>query len=111
MNRADFLKWLGLSAALLVATVWPMRHAGPRILYGDGEHDDTEALQAWYDGGIVVWPNGRAVQSHIVRGTFAVSGSIVISSWGGSRRLENATIERRGWFRFSRKPMLLYPTA
>lgn len=29
------------------------------IIYGDGEHDDTEALEAWYRNESVYWPDGR----------------------------------------------------
>lgn len=28
------------------------------ILYGDGVHDDTEAIRAWYAGEDVYWPDG-----------------------------------------------------
>src|SRR3954471_8007269 len=33
--------------------------AGPHLLWGDGEHDDTAALNAWFRGETVVW-----AQSH-----------------------------------------------
>ena len=29
--------------------------AGPRLLWGDGEHDDTAALNAWFRGETVIW--------------------------------------------------------
>lgn len=33
------------------------------VIYGDGEHDDTEALEAWYRGESVYWPDGRLASS------------------------------------------------
>lgn len=30
-----------------------------KILYGDGVHDDTEAVRAWYANEPVYWPDGR----------------------------------------------------
>lgn len=30
-----------------------------KILYGDGVHDDTEAMRAWFRGEAVRWADGR----------------------------------------------------
>jgi hypothetical protein len=62
--------------------------AAPHLLWGDGEHDDTAALNAWFQGETVIWaqthdPVGEAITDR----TFLLSSAIYISS-GTGRKLE-----------------------
>ena len=62
MNRREFFK--SLMAAAAIAAV-PFQWAYSKVahrLYGDGLHDETEALQALLDGQPVLMPDGRTVQ-------------------------------------------------
>ena len=86
-----------LSAGLLVALAFasaakaeePSKCAdAPRVLWGDGEHDDTGALNAWFRGETVVWAQThQAVGSEIADRTFLLSSTIYIHS-GIARKLE-----------------------
>jgi hypothetical protein len=58
----------------------------PLKLYADGAHDDTDALQAWYDGIEVLLPDGttgaRAAGSELAFpcvGTYLVSRALLVS--------------------------------
>jgi hypothetical protein len=62
--------------------------AAPHLLWGDGEHDDTAALNAWFRGETVVWaqthePVGAEIADH----TFLLSSTLFISG-GTGRKLE-----------------------
>jgi hypothetical protein len=62
--------------------------AAPHLLWGDGEHDDTAALNAWFQGETVIWaqthdPVGEAIADR----TFLLSSAVYISS-GSGRKLE-----------------------
>lgn len=60
----------------------------PLILWGDGVHDDAQALNAFIQGGSVRRPDGsvlrgeplRAEPLHIPIGAYAISSSIVFAS-------------------------------
>ncbi|HEX3863629.1 MAG TPA: hypothetical protein VHY35_18250 [Stellaceae bacterium] len=59
------------------------------ILWGDGKHDDTEALNAWLHGADAEWaatgdPVGNSISGH----DFRLSAAIYVSA-GADRRLEN----------------------
>ncbi len=59
------------------------------VLWGDGRHDDTQALNAWLRGEEVAWadsgePVGAAISGH----DFRLSAAIYVTA-GGDRRLEN----------------------
>jgi hypothetical protein len=55
-------------------------------LWGDGKHDDTEALNAWFDGGRVVWAQtGRAIGREIAGHDFLLSSTVFIPSGTGLR--------------------------
>jgi hypothetical protein len=57
-------------------------------LWGDGRHDDTSALNAWFSGDPVVWADtGRAVGPQIVGRVFRLSSTVYIPS-GTGRRIE-----------------------
>jgi hypothetical protein len=62
--------------------------AAPHLLWGDGEHDDTAALNAWFQGETVIWAQTHdAVGGEIADRTFLLSSAIYISS-GTGRKLE-----------------------
>ena len=62
--------------------------AAPHLLWGDGEHDDTAALNAWLQGETVIWAQTHdAVGEAISDRTFLLSSAIYISS-GTGRKLE-----------------------
>ncbi len=62
--------------------------AAPHLLWGDGEHDDTAALNAWLQGETVIWAQTHdAVGEEISDRTFLLSSAIYISS-GTGRKLE-----------------------
>ena len=62
--------------------------AAPHLLWGDGEHDDTAALNAWFRGETVVWAKTHEkVGEEITGRTFLLSSVIYISS-GTGRKLE-----------------------
>lgn len=59
------------------------------VLWGDGRHDDTQALNAWLRGEEVAWadsgePVGAAISGH----DFRLSAAIYVTA-GSDRRLEN----------------------
>ena len=60
------------------------------ILYGDGR-DDSDALQAFFDGKTVLRPDGTRVMDTLEGGTFFVSKTIDISR-SQYRTFRNSTI-------------------
>jgi hypothetical protein len=73
----------------------PVRAAGPVscmrgdiVLWGDGEHDDTAALNAWFRGEEIAWAQtGEPVGAAIAGRTFRLSAAVYVSG-GSGRRLE-----------------------
>jgi hypothetical protein len=62
--------------------------AAPHVLWGDGEHDDTAALNAWFRGETVTWAQTHeTVEAEIADRTFLLSSAVYISS-GTGRKLE-----------------------
>jgi hypothetical protein len=62
--------------------------AAPHLLWGDGEHDDTAALNGWFRGETVVWAQTHEkVGPEITDRTFLLSSVVYISS-GTGRKLE-----------------------
>jgi hypothetical protein len=62
--------------------------AGTIVLWGDGEHDDTAALNAWLGGEPVVWAQtGEEVRPVIADRSFLLSQA-VYAPGGSGRRLE-----------------------
>jgi len=60
--------------------------AAPHLLWGDGEHDDTAALNAWLQGETVIWAQTHdAVGEEIADRTFLLSSAIYISSGTGRK--------------------------
>jgi hypothetical protein len=62
-------------------------------LWGDGEHDDTAALNAWFRGDPVLWgETGQRVASAIAGYRFRLSAAIYIPSGTGRRLADFAMI-------------------
>jgi len=62
--------------------------AAPPVLWGDGAHDDTAALNAWFRGETVVWAQTHeAVGSLIADHDFQLSSTVYIHS-GTGRKME-----------------------
>jgi hypothetical protein len=62
--------------------------AAPPVLWGDGQHDDTAALNVWFRGETVLWAQThQAVGSEIIDHDFLLSSTIYIQG-GTGRRLE-----------------------
>lgn len=60
----------------------------PPVLWGDGEHDDTAALNAWFRGETVIWAEThQAVGPQIADRTFLLSSTVYVHS-GIDRKLE-----------------------
>jgi hypothetical protein len=58
----------------------------PLVLWGDGRHDDTAALNAWLRGRPVLWAqSGEAVPAEIDGNSFLLSGPIYVKSGTGRR--------------------------
>lgn len=58
------------------------------VLWGDGSHDDTAALNAWFGGETVVWAETRQpVGPEIAGHDFMLSSTVYVPS-GTGRRLE-----------------------
>lgn len=61
----------------------------PIALWGDGRHDDTKALNAWFRGENVVWAQtGESVGGEISGRVFKLSAAVYIKS-GTGRRLDH----------------------
>ena len=62
--------------------------AAPPVLWGDGEHDDTAALNAWFRGERVVWAQSHeTVGSVIADRRFRLASTVYIHG-GTNRKLE-----------------------
>ncbi len=62
--------------------------ASPHLLWGDGEHDDTAALNAWFRGETVIWAQTDGpVGAEIADRAFLLSSTVYVSG-GTGRRLE-----------------------
>jgi hypothetical protein len=81
--------------AVLIAAVSPVAaedrskcSAAPPVLWGDGEHDDTAALNAWFRGETVLWAQTHeAVGSEIADRSFLLSSTVYIHG-GTGRKME-----------------------
>jgi hypothetical protein len=86
MAAAVLVMLVALSAA--IAEEPSKCAAAPHLLWGDGEHDDTAALNAWFQGETVIWAQTHdAVGEEITDRTFLLSSAVYISS-GTGRKLE-----------------------
>ena len=63
--------------------------AAPHLLWGDGEHDDTAALNAWFRGETVNWAQTHEpIGAEITDRTFLLSSTVYVSG-GTGRKLEH----------------------
>jgi hypothetical protein len=63
--------------------------AAPHLLWGDGEHDDTAALNAWFRGETVIWAQTHEpIGGEIADRTFLLSSTVYVSG-GTGRKLEH----------------------
>jgi hypothetical protein len=54
------------------------------VLWGDGKHDDSAALNAWFRGDAVIWGgSGRSVGPQIADRVFRLSSAVYIPSGTG----------------------------
>ena len=85
-TRRSFFGVLGALCALpILGQVVSQPQARRPVLYGDGVHDDTVALQAWFDGKPVFWANsGERVGTHLTGEKFRVEWALDARDW--SRR-------------------------
>ena len=80
---------LALLAALPAAASEPAKCApGALVLWGDGEHDDTAALNAWLRGERVVWAQSREEVGPLVAGRTFLLSQAVYAVGGSGRTLE-----------------------
>jgi hypothetical protein len=85
---AASLLFLALAATPARAAEKPDCEAAGLALWGDGRHDDTRALNAWFRGERVVWAQtGRAIGAEIIGHDFLLSSTVFIPS-GTGRRFE-----------------------
>lgn len=81
------LTLLALLAAPAAAFAEPPK-CTPLLLWGDGEHDDTLALNAWWRGDPVIWAQtGEAVGDTIAGRNFRLSSAIYVPA-GSNRTLQ-----------------------
>jgi hypothetical protein len=60
--------------------------AAPRVLWADGEHDDTAALNAWFRGETVMWAQTHEpVGAEITDRTFLLSSTVYVAGGTGLR--------------------------
>jgi hypothetical protein len=95
-DRSGLMMNLGaVLFAALVASVSPAAaedqskcSAVPPVLWGDGEHDDTAALNAWFRGETVIWAQTHEpVGSEIADRSFLLSSTVYIHG-GTGRKME-----------------------
>jgi hypothetical protein len=70
----------------------------PLMLWGDGMHDDTRALNAWFRGDPAIWARtGQSVGPQITGQVFRLKGAVLIPSGTGRsiERFELIWPERR----------------
>lgn len=58
--------------------------AAPPVLWGDGEHDDTSALNAWFRGETVIWAQSHeSVGAEIADHSFLLSSTVYVQGGTG----------------------------
>ena len=80
--------FLALSQAPALAAETPQCARGDMVLWGDGTHDDTAALNAWLRGDNLVWATtGEPVGEAIADRVFRLSSAVYVPG-GTGRRLD-----------------------
>jgi hypothetical protein len=91
MQRRSFLAGLLAAPAIVRASSLMPLYVPPLVLYGDGIHDDTQALSAALTGERVRWADGRPVVGALVSGgAFLLSDTVRI---GDNATLSNAHLK------------------
>lgn len=75
MNRKSFILTLAAGFASLFVQLPRKKY----VLYGDGIHDDTEALQVWFNGDYedVCHPDGRPTGKVLSHGEYRFTRPII----------------------------------
>jgi hypothetical protein len=86
-------RFIGALAAIAISTAdaAESQHCAPAeiVLWGDGRHDDTAALNAWWHGAEAVWADSGAAVGAVIAGrSFRLSAAIYVPG-GSGRRLDN----------------------
>jgi hypothetical protein len=81
-----------MAVALIASPAWAEEQSkcsvAPPVLWGDSEHDDTAALNAWFRGETVLWAQtDEPVGSEIVDRSFLLSSTVFIHG-GTGRKME-----------------------
>jgi hypothetical protein len=93
-NSSRFgLPAFAIAAVLYGAPAWAAepQHCGRAdiVLWGDGKHDDSAALNAWFRGEPAIWAeSGEPVGASIAGHSFRLSAAVYVTG-GTGRRLEN----------------------
>lgn len=89
LTAACLLVSILLLAGLPAAAAEPAKCApGALVLWGDGEHDDTAALNAWLRGERAVWAQSGEAVGPVVAGRSFVLSQAVYAVGGTGRTLE-----------------------
>ncbi len=79
MDKRDFSKGLILSLLVPLVPIKAKTKPDIPILYGDGVHDDTKALQAWIDGKPVKWGTGESVNPNLIENRkILIEGTVIV---------------------------------
>ena len=90
--RVFVISLLALAASPALAAEASHCAAGTVVLWGDGQHDDTAALNAWFRGAAAVWgATGDEVGAIIASRAFRLSEAVYTPS-GTGRTLEDFTL-------------------
>ena len=83
-----FAVFLTFNQASALAAETPQCARGDMVLWGDGTHDDTAALNAWLRGDNLVWAmTGEPVGEAIADRVFRLSSAVYVPG-GTGRRLD-----------------------
>ena len=83
--------FFGSLAGLVAVVAWPWKWESRRlpVLYGDGVHDDTEAFEAWLNGGNAIWSDGSPVGDDMHGKTLLLARTIHVVNSASLRRIQN----------------------
>ncbi len=91
MTRSFALVCVVLAALPMSAVAAEPQHCvrAGIVLWGDGAHDDSTALNAWFDGDEAIWAeSGGPVGASIAGHSFRLSAAVYVRG-GTGRRLED----------------------
>ena len=93
LGSARVSAWVAVLLGLALLAPSPARTeeksdcaAGPQVLWGDWQHDDTAALNAWFRGETVMWAQTHEpVGGEVADRTFLLSSTVYVSGGPGLR--------------------------